>query len=442
MRLYFVCALWLTPVWAASKCSLKAAPTGGARGSAGSGSGTASGSASTNSGAYIAAAWYAAWHSSDFTLSDITWSSYSSMIYAFATTTSDVNTLGLASSDEELLPQFVQTAQKNDVNAILSIGGWGGSQYFSSAVGSATNRTAFAKTVMAAVNKYGLDGVEFDWEYPAKQGEGCNIVAMDDSANFLAFLKELRTQDGADSMLVSAAVSLTPFIGSDGQPMSDVSAFAEVLDTIEVMDYDVWGSWSSTVGPNAPLYDDCAPEAEGSAASALTAWTGAGFPASQIILGVASYGHSFSVTKSSALLANGSLALYPSFNSANQPAGDKWDSTADGSTDSCGDEDTVGGVFDFWGLVDGDFLDTSGAALMGIDYIYDECSQTPFVYNTTTQVMVSYDDMTSFAAKGQWIQSNGLAGFAMWEAGGDYKDILLNAISSGIGIDKTKCSGS
>lgn len=46
------------------------------------------------------------------------------------------------------------------------------------------------------------------------------------------------------------------------------------------------------------------------------------------------------------------------------------------------------------------------------------------------------------AAKGQWIQSNGLAGFAMWEAGGDYKDILLNAISSGIGIDKTKCNSS
>lgn len=223
-----------------------------------------------------------------------------------------------------------------DVNAILSLGGWGGSCYFSSSVGSAENRTAFAKTVMAAVSKYNLDGVEFDWEYPAKQGAGCNIVATDDSANFLAFLKELRAQDGADNLLVSAAVSLTPFIGSDGQPMNDVSAFADVLDTIEVMDYDVWGSWSSTVGPNAPLYDDCAPEAEGSAASALAAWTGAGFPVGQIILGVASYGHSFSVTKSSALLANGSLALYPSFNSSNQPAGDKWDSTADGGTIAAG----------------------------------------------------------------------------------------------------------
>jgi GH18 family chitinase len=34
--------------------------------------------------------------------------------------------------------------------------------------------------------------------------------------------------------------------------------------------------------------------------------------------------------------------------------------------------------------------------------------------------------------KGQYIKDEGLAGFAMWEAGGDYKDILLDAIKSGV----------
>jgi chitinase len=37
------------------------------------------------------------------------------------------------------------------------------------------------------------------------------------------------------------------------------------------------------------------------------------------------------------------------------------------------------------------------------------------------------------AAKGEFIDDSGLAGFAMWETGGDYKDILLNAITDGIG---------
>ncbi len=36
------------------------------------------------------------------------------------------------------------------------------------------------------------------------------------------------------------------------------------------------------------------------------------------------------------------------------------------------------------------------------------------------------------AAKGQYIKDAGLAGFAMWEAGGDSKDILLDAIKSAV----------
>ena len=40
----------------------------------------------------------------------------------------------------------------------------------------------------------------------------------------------------------------------------------------------------------------------------------------------------------------------------------------------------------------------------------------------------------SIAAKGNYIKDEGLAGFAMWEAGGDSNDILLDAINSAIGI--------
>ena len=43
------------------------------------------------------------------------------------------------------------------------------------------------------------------------------------------------------------------------------------------------------------------------------------------------------------------------------------------------------------------------------------------------------------AAKGQFIADMGLAGFAMWEAGGDSGDILLDAISGAMGIDASQC---
>jgi chitinase len=49
--------------------------------------------------------------------------------------------------------------------------------------------------------------------------------------------------------------------------------------------------------------------------------------------------------------------------------------------------------------------------------------------------MVSYDDARSFAEKGKFIKDMGLRGFAMWEAGGDYDDILLNSIRKAFGFE-------
>jgi chitinase len=47
--------------------------------------------------------------------------------------------------------------------------------------------------------------------------------------------------------------------------------------------------------------------------------------------------------------------------------------------------------------------------------------------------MISFDDTKAFSAKGSYIKSEGLLGFSMWEAGGDYEDMLLDAIRSGGG---------
>jgi chitinase len=103
---------------------------------------------------------------------------------------------------------------------------------------------------MKAVAQYKLDGIEFEcvcfhfgcrvslaysdhsWEFPGRQGMGCNLISPADSANFLLFLQTLRLQKGAKHLIISAAVSLNPFVGPDGKPMSDVSAFGKVLNYI------------------------------------------------------------------------------------------------------------------------------------------------------------------------------------------------------------------
>ena len=165
-------------------------------------------------------------------------------------------------------------------------------------------------------------------------------------------------------------------MGPDGNRLTDVSGFAETLDWIAIMNYDVWGPWSAAVGPNAPLNDACAPPADkqGSAASAVAAWHAAGMPLAQIVLGVAAYGHSFSVTPADAIASDGRMAAYPAFNASNEPVGDKWDDAA--GIDECGNYEPQGGLFDFWGLIDAGFLLPTGTVAPGIKYRFDACSQT------------------------------------------------------------------
>ena len=212
------------------------------------------------------------------------------------------------------------------------------------------------------------------WESPNRQGIGCNTISKQDTPNLLSLLRELRVHPIGKRLILTAATPLTPWFDPNGQP-SNIRPFAKLLNYVAIMNYDLWGSWSPAVGPNAPLNDTCAPSQyqQGSAVSAVQAWTSAGLPRNQLVLGVASYGHSFLVNKSVALTKQGEVAAYPQFG-PEQPRGDSADDKP--GVDVCGAETGWGGLFNFWGLVQGGFLDERGQPLQGIHYRYDECSQT------------------------------------------------------------------
>ncbi|KAJ7804323.1 glycoside hydrolase family 18 protein [Mycena olivaceomarginata] len=356
----------------------------------------------TDSTSMIASAWYAGWHADSipaFALSQISGNKYSELTYAFAETTSDVS----------VLPQFVSAAQDHGVKAKVSVGGWAGSRFWSSNVATSQNRTLFVKTLIDLVKKYNLDGLDFDWEYPALSGIGCNTKTANDTANFLAFIEELRADPLGSTLILSAATAMTPFTDWDGKPF-DVSGFSKVLNYIAIMVYDINESFRN-----------------GSVASAVNAWQAAGMPLAKIVLGVASYGHSFRVSESDAFsddCSKNQLALYPPFNASNTPAGDSWD-------DPPGPDEW--GIIDFWGLIQQGYLNTDGTPRPSVPYLFDDCTQTPYVYNETTQVMISFDNAQSFGVKGDFIKSQGLGGFSMWEAGGDSGDILLDSIRESAG---------
>lgn len=150
------------------------------------------------------------------------------------------------------------------------------------------------------------------------------------------------------------------------------------------MNYDVRSNPSIGAGSSSPLDDSCAPpEASfGSAMSAVKMWTAAGMPADQIVLGVPAYGHSFVLTSTPAVNTsntNGSapdvtLPVYPQYNPNVERRGDKWD--GDGGLDVCGNMTGPGGTFNYWGLVEEGFLNKDGTPAKGVQYRFDNCSQT------------------------------------------------------------------
>ncbi|CAK5278698.1 unnamed protein product [Mycena citricolor] len=212
-------------------------------------------------------------------VAELSWGKHTHMVYAFAETTSQPDNITV---DAGSLKRFVASARVHNVSPLLAIGGWTSSRYFFSAVESMHSRAAFAFAILGLVKTHDLNGIDF--ECSGSEGIGSNFVSPSDSDSFLLLLQELRAK--SDSLQLTAAVGMTPFSGSDGAPMRDVLEFAKVLDRIELMVYDVWGSTTHY----------------GSVTSAVQEWTGAQFPADKIVLGLAAYGHSFRVTPSNALV--------------------------------------------------------------------------------------------------------------------------------------------
>lgn len=150
-----------------------------------------------------------------------------------STSTIDASAISLDSISQEALPTFVSRAKSNGVSPLLAIGGWSGSQYSSTAVATEGSWTVFVQAVLDLVNKYGLDSMDFE-VYP---------ISPNDSTNFPLFMQALRAK--APSNLILSAVGISPF---NGNPMPDVSAFANVLDHVKTMTCEIWRSWSAGVG--------------------------------------------------------------------------------------------------------------------------------------------------------------------------------------------------
>ncbi|GAA5880704.1 hypothetical protein JCM16303_004318 [Sporobolomyces ruberrimus] len=349
-------------------------------------------------------------------VSDVDWQANDIAYYFVTTTTSTGFELPEGQSVSEM-QEFVKYTKSKGAKPVFSVGGWSGSLFFSKLVETDSKRQTFAKDLHDFMVEYGFVGVDLDWEYPNGAGIGCNAISPDDSANFVSFLKNLRELVGKDN-LITAAVSVGGINGPDGNALSSFSEYGSLLDYINLMTYDISGSFSQITGPNSPLRT-C--KSDTSVQDAVTLWTSRGFPAERILLGIPAYAVSF--TTASSTLATSEIGSYKSQIyqewTKQTPMGASGDSNA-AYTDQCGVTGSgYSGQWQYNELISEGILSEDGSkGMKGYERIYDQCSETPFLFNSGTKEMIVYDDARSAGMKAAYARSEGLGGVMIFDTRG------------------------
>ncbi|KAH7105665.1 glycoside hydrolase superfamily [Auriculariales sp. MPI-PUGE-AT-0066] len=384
----------------------------------------------------IVAAYYPDWGASDLAPESVDFDRFDWIDFAFAIPNTDFGLDFGGEASKGLLRRLVVAAHSRKKFVKLSIGGWDGSKHFSSAVSNHQSRTTFVSNIVAVYRDFSLDGI--DMQYPGIMGATGNTVSSDDSANFLTFLQQLRAVL-PEIALITAATQVWPFADEQGAPMSDVSAFAQVLDWILLMVYDTWGS-SANPGPNAPLDDGCRIQPN------LASWTQSGFPASKLVLGIPAYGY---ISRSSATRLRNRRSAPDGTIALEAPNGINVVSTPDenGMVTIENEEGGIdGGQVQFRSIVEQGALKTSQESKFvgagGFKRHWDNCSSTPFLSSVFASQIITYDDPESMRLKGAFAAEAGLHGVNMFDAHGDTERWdLIDAARNGLGLaaaDNTK----
>lgn len=113
--------------------------------------------------------------------------------FAFALVDNSSQVIMSAQNDTVLYDQMKDLKnKKSGLQIWIAVGGYTvGSAPFSKLAATPSGRSAFINSTCSFMSKYGFDGVDIDWEYPAATDMGGTTA---DTANFVTLVKEFRDQ--------------------------------------------------------------------------------------------------------------------------------------------------------------------------------------------------------------------------------------------------------
>lgn len=311
-------------------------------------------------------------------------------------------------NDEEVLyPAMQALKQKNpNLKTLLSIGGWSfnscddtpesaGTKYpygpftcqlFSKMAADPGGRTQFIQSAIEYAKKYGFDGIDLDWEYPAVLDRGGQDA---DYANYLALLQEFRQTAGPDFLITLASAAVPKGSKTGDSFFQWMAECAQYLDWFNVMSYDYHGAFDDpqTVGTgvNAPLLKDSVPNGTFCVKDTVEAYLKANIPKEKIVLGMGTYGRSYVVEDRT-----------DGYGKPFSGAGPAGAATA------------TPGILSYF-----EILEKIANGELDVQR-WDEPTLTPYAYSTKTGLWVSYDDEKSLGYKVSYLIEKELGGGMIW----------------------------
>lgn len=313
--------------------------------------------------------------------------------YAFANIQDGRIVIG-APVDETNFATLVGLKQQNpSLQVLISVGGWLWSGNFSDMALTKESRSRFIESVAEFIERYKLDGLDIDWEYPGMAG-ATNHFRPEDRRNFTLLLKELRARFNRDQRKLGRTLLLSFAAGSSSDYIAhtELARVARYVDTVNLMAYDYYEPGGEKIsGNHAPLYTDPADPKRVSSDRSVQEFEQAGVPARKIVLGVPFYGHVW-----------GNVG--PTNHGLFQPGA------------------PVPNAFANYGNIVGSMIGH------GYTRYWDAAASVPYLYSEEKREFVSYEDPQSLALKCAYVRRKGLAGIMFWDYTGDPTGALLNTI--------------
>lgn len=290
-----------------------------------------------------------------------------------------------------------------ELEVVVSVGGGnGGSAGFSDMARTAEGRHSFVESAVAVVERYDLDGIDLDWEYPGYTNTNTTF-RPEDKQTYTLLLKELRQRLDKEGtklghhLITSSATGATQ-IWLDHTDMGQASKY---LDSVNMMCYDWYNRVEKNTGHDSPLYTNPADPKAISIDQAVKMNLAAGVPAHKIVIGVPFYGRKWIGVEST----NHGLfqPIPPTATPQNEPA-----------------------YSDIAPLVNA----------QGYVRYWDSVSQTPYLYNAETKTFITYNDAEAELARTKYVRDHHLGGIMFWQYAHDPDNVLLEAIDRGLGMSQ------